>query len=220
MNFVIAHIGPEIMAGFVRCWRDGVDDNHAHSLAAVALRRAGSGRRNAHIDGNRAGRLELDDLPAIHIARLAELLGPKWRRLDVDHPARDSGGFVTMGDVKRCLCHSIISDTAGMDEGLVRQIHEIVDDQAIITRGVDHFAIACPRRIMIPVQIGHKGGIGESRIAGPDPDKAMPLDRREAAHTGGWVDRFLRGHERAAAARIVANAMIGALDVIALQLAH
>src|SRR6185437_16002299 len=80
VDAIIPHVGPEIVAGLVRLGRDRVDDPHADALAAIPVRCASPGRSHADIDRDRTGRLEVNDLPAIDIAGLAELRPPEgWR---------------------------------------------------------------------------------------------------------------------------------------------
>src|SRR5205085_12357727 len=96
---VVAHEGPEIMTGLLGLWRDGVEHEAVNALRTVAFRRTGSGGRDSDIDIDGARRLEIDDLPAIDQAGLAQLRGPERRRLDALHPARHRHGLATMGDV-------------------------------------------------------------------------------------------------------------------------
>ena len=125
-----------------------------------------------------------------------------------------------MGHLEGRFGDGVIADAAGVDECFVRQVHQVVDDQAIIAGRVDRATIARPIGIMIPMQVGHQRGIGQRRIPRPDPDEAMTLNGGEGAHGGGWVYRFLRGHERASPARVIADAVILALHLVAAQHAH
>ncbi len=166
---------------------------------------------------DRARRFEADDLPAVDLAGLAELAGPERRRVDVAHPARDGGEAIGMGDVERRLGDRAIADARAVDEGLVGEIHQIVDDEPIIAFDGDELAVARPGRIVVPVQVGNLGGIGERRIARPYPDEAMTLDDGIGAHAGRGVDRLLRGHERAAAPRVERQPVVAADHLVALQ---
>src|SRR4029450_2930131 len=62
---VTADEGPEIVTGGVGLRRHGVEHNAVDALRAVAFRRAGAGGRHADVDIDGAGRLEMDDLPAV-----------------------------------------------------------------------------------------------------------------------------------------------------------
>src|SRR6266702_7966034 len=108
-ELVVAHEGPEIVAGLLGLGRDGVEHKAVDALRAIAFRRAGAGRRDADVDGNGAWRLEADDLPAIDETGLAKLLGPERRRLDAAHPARHRHRLLAMGDVERRLGNCDIS---------------------------------------------------------------------------------------------------------------
>ena len=72
-----------------------------------------------------------------------------------------------MGDIERRFGDGVIADAAAMHEGLVRQVHQIVDDQPVIAFDVDGLAVACPGRIVVPVHVGHQRGVGHCRIAHP-----------------------------------------------------
>ena len=78
-KLVITHQRPEIHTSRSGLRRDRVQHPAVNALAAVALRRPGTRWRNADIEHDSARGLELDDLPAIDIARLA-------------HCARQNGG--------------------------------------------------------------------------------------------------------------------------------
>ena len=111
-------------------------------------------------------------------------------------------------------------DAAGMDVSLVRQIHQIVDDEAVVAfEGIERAAFADPLGAVVPMEIGHFGGVGEGRVARPHPHHAMALDHGKGAHASRWVDRLLRRHEGAAAFRIELDAVIAALHVVALEIA-
>ena len=115
------------MAGGVGLRRHGVEHEAVDSFRAVALRRAGTRRRHADVDIDGAGRLEIYDLPAIDRAGLAQLRRPERRRLDAAHPARHRHGALTMGDVERGLGNVLVADAGAVHEGLVGEIHQIVD---------------------------------------------------------------------------------------------
>src|SRR3954471_15470106 len=77
---VVAHERPEIVAGGFGFRRHRVEDVTVDSLRAVAFGRAGPGWRHADIDIHRAWGLEMNDLPAVDRAGLAELSRPeRWR---------------------------------------------------------------------------------------------------------------------------------------------
>jgi hypothetical protein len=70
------------------------------------------------------------------------------------------------------------------------------------------------------VKIRNRGRIGQGWIAGPEPDEAVTLGHRIAAHTGGGIDRSLGRHEGAAAGGVEDQTMIAAHHLVALELAQ
>ena len=104
-----------------------------------------------------------------------------------------------------------------MHKGLVREVHQIVDHETVVAFHMNGLAVAGPVRIVVPAHVRHQRRIGQSRIAHPEPDEAMTLDDRIGAHAGRGIDRLLRGHERAAALRIVFQAVIAADQRVALE---
>ena len=148
---------------------------------------------------------------------LLQLPGPERRRLDALHPARHRHRLLAMGDVEGRLGDRIVADAGAVHKRLVRQVHQIVDDEAVVAFDVNGLAVAGPGRIVIPVHVRHQRGIGKRGIAHPEPDEAMPLDHRIGAHASGRVDGLLRGHEGAATLRIVFQAVIAADHGVAVE---
>ena len=108
-------------------------------------------------------------------------------------------GGVAVSDIERRLRDGFIADAAAMDEGLVRQVHQIVDHQPVVAFDMNGLAVAGPGRIVVPVHVRNQRGIGHRGIAHPQPDKPMPLDDGIGAHAGRRIDGLLRRHEGAAA---------------------
>ena len=148
---------------------------------------------------------------------LLQLFGPERRRLDALHPPRHRHRLLAMGDVERRFRHRFVADRGAVHKGLVREIHQIVDDEAVVALHMDGLAVAGPGRIVVPVHVRHQRRIGQRGIAHPEPDEAMALDHRIGAHAGRRIDGLLRGHEGAAALRIVFQAVIAADDGVALE---
>src|SRR6202453_2870220 len=113
---MIAHEGPEIVTARRGFRRHGIKHIAADALRAIAPRRAGAGRRHPDIDVDRAGRFEMNDLPAIDQSRLLQLSGPERRCFDASHPAGYGDVGVAMRDLERRLRHGFIADAAAMDE--------------------------------------------------------------------------------------------------------
>ena len=231
---VVAGESPEIMAAGVGFGADGVEHHAIDALAAVtlagiALVAAGGDRSrsrfgHAHIDHHRAGRFKTDDLPAVHRAfvaqRLLDLPRPERRGIDVFHPARDRRGAVAMRGHERGFGHGAVADRAAMHEGLVRQIHQVVDHQAVIAGHANHFAVCRPGWIVVPVKIGHQCGVCQSRVAGPDPDEAVLFNHRKTAHAGSRIQGLLAGHMGAATCGVEMQTVVTADHFIALQAPH
>ena len=148
---------------------------------------------------------------------LPQLRRPERRRLDAVHPARHGHGLVAMGDVERGFGDVVIADAGAVHEGLVGQVHQIVDHQPVVALHMNGLAVAGPGRIVVPVHVGHQRRVGQRRIAHPQPDEAMPLDHGIGAHAGRGVDGVLRGHVGAAALRIEFQPVIAADDVVAVE---
>ena len=100
----------------------------------------------------------------------AKLLCPEWRRLDVDHPARHRGAAVGMRHVEWRVEDRIMTDAVGVHISLVRQVHQIVDDQAVVAlERVKGATFANPIGTVIPMKIGDLRRICERGITRPDP---------------------------------------------------
>jgi hypothetical protein len=107
-----------------------------------------------------------------------------------------------MGDVERRFGHRFIADGGAVHKSLVREVHEIVDDETVVAFDMNGLAVAGPAGIVVPVHVRYQRGIGQRRIAHPEPDETMPLDHWIRAHAGRRIDGLLRGHEGAAALRV------------------
>ena len=178
--------------------------------------------RNADVAGNGARRLEMDDLPAVgELTGAVEVLGPERRRVDAQHPARDGRGALRVGHVKRGVGNGFVADGTGMDVGLVREVHQVVDDEAVVAfEVVERAALADPIGSIVPVEVRHAGRVGKGGIAGPDPDQAVLLDGGKSPHPGGRVDRLLRRHEGAAPGAVEAETVVAAHHRVALERAE
>ena len=137
------------------------------------------------------------------------------------HPARHGRRAVRMRDVEGRVGDRLVADAAGMDVGLVRQVHQVVDDEAVVAfQAVEGAALADPFGAVVPVEIRDLGRIGQSGIAGPDPDEPMPLGDRIGADAGGRIDGLLRRHVGAAPGGIEDEPMIAADHLVAFEAPH
>src|SRR3954462_11349396 len=123
---------PEVMAARFRLRRERRQEEAVDALAAVAIARPGPRERHADITRHHASRFEMDDLPAVDMTGLAKLTRPEWRRLDIFHPARHRYLAVAVSDFERVAGDRIVPDAAGMDIGLMGQVHEVIHDQPVI----------------------------------------------------------------------------------------
>ena len=114
-----------------------------------------------------------------------------------------------------------MADAVGVHIGLVRQVHQIVDDKAIVAfEAIERAALAFPFVAVVPVEVRQRGGVRQSGIAGPDPDEAMALGDRIGAHAGRRIDCLLRRHEGAPAGGIEDQPVIAAHNLIAGKTSH
>ncbi|MNT08681.1 hypothetical protein D3C72_1434300 [compost metagenome] len=117
------------------------------------------------------------------------------------------------------LGHGVLTDGRAVHEGLVRQVHQVVEHQLVVAVGVDHLAVAGPFGIVVPVQVGDVGRVGQGGIAHPHPDETVLLDRRIATNAGGGVDGLLRRHMGATTIAVEPQAVIAADHLVADQTA-
>ena len=89
LDVPVVRLAPEVVAGGLGLRRDGVEIAHLDAADALALRRAGAGRRRADVEAQERRRAEIDDLPAIDVGGEAAGLDERRRRRRIDDPARD-----------------------------------------------------------------------------------------------------------------------------------
>src|SRR5260370_23761433 len=77
-----------------------------------------------------------------------------------------------------------IADGGFMDESKMRQVEQIIDDKLPVRVHVQIGAFGSPIRIVEPMEICDRSGIGEHRIAHPDPNPVITLDHRIASYLG------------------------------------
>ncbi|MEJ2655314.1 MAG: hypothetical protein P8Z69_08445 [Acidihalobacter sp.] len=221
VEVVVAHEVPEVVAAALGFRRDRSEEEAADALRAVAFRRAGAGNGDADVAGDGRRRLEVDDVPAVHETLAAQLPCPERRRVDVLHPAGDGHFAVGVADFEGDAGDGFVPDAAGVHVGLVSEVHEVVDHELVIAlEAVERAAFAGPGRIVVPVEVGNKVGVGQRRVARPDPYQAVAFDSREGADAGRGVHRLLRGHVYTAAVAVEFQAVVAAHEIVAVELAH
>ncbi len=147
-------------------------------------------------------RREAADLPAIDRDIVGQMISaqrqlPERRRHYIFHETtRDYRGSFGPGFWSRFV-DLFLADAARVHVGLVSQVHQIVDHEAIVAVDVVKPAAIGPFRTFGPVQMMDLCRIGQRRVAGPDPDEAVTLrdwkspDRRKSADAlAGHRDRL------------------------------
>ena len=198
----------------------GGDEVHHDAVDLVAVGRvvaAVAGVGHTHLDHDLARRGEAADLPAVHRhvvgqAVAAQRGAPKrWRRDVVHEAAGDhlvatgdglAGGFVDFG----------LADAAGVHIGFVRQVHQVVDHEAVIGLDVVEPTAKGPVGVVVPVLVGNGGGVGLGGVTGPDPDKAVALHRRVGADGRKAADA-LAGHGHGLAVATHHQAVVAAHEL-------
>jgi hypothetical protein len=112
------------------------------------------------------------------------------------------------------------SQRGGMQEGQVRRVEQVLDQQQVVRLDVQVVAAVAPRRIVHPVEVLDQRRVGLRRLAHPDPDPVVLLDDGIGADLRARGDHVLRRHSHALAGRIELQAMVGTLDDVADQPAH
>src|SRR6266850_3264288 len=107
-----------------------------------------------------------------------------------------------------------------MQEGQVRGVEQVLDQQQIVRLDVQIVAAEAPFRIVEPVEVLDQAGISLRRVAGPDPDPVVLLDDRVGLHFRRGRDAVLAGDLHAGARGIELQAVIRAMHDVADQLAH
>ena len=167
----------------------------------------------------------VDDLPAVGASGLGrgiapERLAPQHAGILADHPALDGDrGLGADGP------HRVVGDRIGgqrrlVDVDLVREVEQVVDRQHVMTADLRRTADGLlpgrrPGRIGIPAIVRNRRLVREGGIARPDPDEAVPLDRRIGPDRRSRRDRRLAGNRDAGAGGVEFEPVIAAADAVA-----
>ena len=101
---------------------------------------------------------------------------PKRGRLDALHESTGDHR-VALGDgAAGRFVNFRLPNAGAMHIGFVREVHQIVNHQAVVTRNVVLPSSVGPSWIFKPFKDGHFVGIGLGRITRPYPDKAIALN--------------------------------------------
>ena len=99
-----------------------------------------------------------------------------------------------------------IADGGVVDEGQMREVEEVVDHELPVRLDMQIGAFGAPVRIVEPVEVGDLVGIGQRRIAHPDPEPMVALDDRIGPAPGALRNVLLPGNAHAAAVGAKAQA--------------
>ena len=113
-----------------------------------------------------------------------------------------------------------IADGGIVNESKVRQIEQIIDDKLPVRLDMEIGAFGSPFRIVQPMEIRDRSGIGERRIAHPDPNPVIAFDHRIASYLRSVRNLLLPRDVNAMAVARKAQSVIEALQRIADKLAH
>ncbi len=210
----VARHAPEVPDGSGALRGDEVD----HDARRLALRRrlvaAVAGVGHADLDQHVAGRREAADLPAVHRhvvgqAVAAQSHAPERRGHDILHVAAGDHLVAFHPRGRRGLVDFLLADAGRMDIGLVGQVHQVIDHQAIVAVDVVQPAAIGPIGAFRPFQAGYQRGVGLFFRARPDPDEAVPFLHREATDAGEAADP-LAGHRAGATVLAHCQAVVAA----------
>jgi hypothetical protein len=107
-----------------------------------------------------------------------------------------------------------------VNESKVRQIEQIIDDKLPVRVDMEIGAFGSPVRIVKPMEIRDRSGIGERRIAHPDPNPVIAFDHWIASYLRSSRNLFLPGDVNAMTVACKAQSVIEALQCIADEFAH
>jgi hypothetical protein len=123
---------------------------------------------------------------------------PERRRHDVFHEAAGDHFLALDLGRHRRFVDFLLADAGRVHVGLVGQVHQVVDHQAVLAVDVVQAATVGPFRILGPFQVVDGGRIGQRLVARPDPDEAVALFDRVAADAGEAAHALARHADRLA----------------------
>ncbi len=143
------------------------------------------------------------------------------RGFRVAHPARNDDAVVGDGGVRGDVRAGRVAEGRLMYPGDVRGVEQVVGHVEVIA--FDRHAVAAikpPGRIAPVIDVHDFRGVGLGRFAHPDPDEAVTLFHWIRMYAGGFGHPLPTGRAGAGAGLIEGQAMVTALDFVALQTAH
>jgi hypothetical protein len=145
------------------------------------------------------------------------------RRVAVHVPALDAKAVAEPLDVERPRLVGVLLGAAerlGVDEGEVREVAQVVDDQEPVGVVVHVRGHASPGRVVQRPVVDDQCRVGERGIAHPDPDQVVSGDDRIAAHAELRGNDVLAGDLDAPPGRLVLHAVVHAADAVAFDATH
>ena len=164
-----------------------------------------------------AGGREVADLPAVHGLVVGQAVHaqrhlPERGGLDAFHEAAGDHLVALHAGLAGHLVDFLLADAGGVHIGLVRQVHQVVDHQAVVAGNVVQPAAVGPLGVVGPGQVVDGGGVGLVGVAGPHPDEAVALHHRKAARLGEPL-HALAGHGHRLARAFHPQAVVAALQM-------
>ena len=86
-----------------------------------------------------------------------------------------------LGDARHFV-DFLLPNAAGVHIGLVRQVHQVIDHQAVVARDVIKPTAISPSRVIEKLKLRNQVFTGPVSLPRPDPDKAIALDHRKTAN--------------------------------------
>src|SRR6218665_2187736 len=120
VHTIVSKVAPEVVARLCRGRGRNVDHPHPDASLAMAFRCTASCGGHSDVENDRGRRLEMNNLPAVHGAGLAELRAPEWRSILVEHPAPYRGRGFAMHRIEGRLRQRFIAYARSMHISLVR----------------------------------------------------------------------------------------------------
>ena len=103
-----------------------------------------------------------------------------------------------------------------MDVSFVRQVHQVVDAEAVVAANPIVATVERPGGIGTGPEIGDQGGVGLFSLTDPYPGEAVAFDNRIGLHAGRAGDRVvLKRHLDTAAFAVDQQAVVAAANVVA-----
>lgn len=161
----------------------------------------------------------LDVLPPGDPALDPGRVGIERRALGVVHVPADVDDAPVLVDLggDRGVRHLRRADVTTVQVGLVGQVEQVVDQQAVARVQRGHPAHHRVPGVGKPRGTGNRGRIGPVPVADPDPDEGVLLHHRIGGDPRGARNALLTGYEDTRAGRVVGEAVVAADDRVAVE---